>query len=49
MADFEDIENLESNADGLNATLATTETLVSGFDSESNGASHEPSRRGGEV
>ncbi len=34
MADFEDIENFESTADGLNATLATTETLVSGFDSE---------------
>jgi hypothetical protein len=34
MADFDDIDNLEGNAEGLNGTLATTSTLVSGFDSE---------------
>lgn len=34
MADFDDINDLEGNADGLNGTLATTSTLVSGFDSE---------------
>ncbi len=34
MADFEDIDNLEGNAEGLNGTLAQTSTLVSGFDSE---------------
>lgn len=34
MADFDDVDNLEVNAEGLNGTLATTSTLVSGFDSE---------------
>ena len=34
MADFDDINDLEGNAEGLNGTLATTSTLVSGFDSE---------------
>lgn len=34
MADFDEINNLEGNAEGLNETLATTSTLVSGFDSE---------------
>tara|TARA_R110000787_G_scaffold176130_2_gene288402 strand:- start:472 stop:1131 length:660 start_codon:yes stop_codon:yes gene_type:complete len=34
MAEFDDIDNLEGNAEGLNGTLATTSALVSGFDSE---------------
>jgi hypothetical protein len=34
MAEFDDFENLEGNAGGLNETLGQTSTLVSGFDSE---------------
>jgi len=34
MADFDDFENLESRADGLNETLAQTSGLVAGFDGE---------------
>ena len=34
MADFEDLENLEGRADGLNETLAQTSGLVSGFGGE---------------
>ena len=34
MAEFDDIDNLEGNAEGLNGTLATTSALVSGFASE---------------
>lgn len=34
MDKFDDIENLEGNAEGLNGTLAQTSILVSGFDSE---------------
>ncbi|MGC1495651.1 MAG: phage tail tape measure protein [Sulfitobacter sp.] len=34
MADFDDINDLEGSAEGLNGTLATTSGLVSGFDSE---------------
>ncbi|MGJ8617725.1 MAG: phage tail tape measure protein [Sulfitobacter sp.] len=34
MADFDDINDLEGNAEGLNGTLAQTSALVSGFDSE---------------
>lgn len=34
MAEFDDIENLDGKAEGLNDTLASTSALVSGFDSE---------------
>ena len=34
MADFDDFENLESRAEGLNETLAQTSDLVAGFDGE---------------
>lgn len=34
MADFDEFENLEGKAEGLNDTLATTSGLVTGFDSE---------------
>jgi len=34
MAEFDDFENLEGNASGLNETLGQTSALVSGFDSE---------------
>ena len=34
MAEFDDFENLEGNASGLNETLGETSALVSGFDSE---------------
>ena len=34
MADYEDMGDLQGNAEGLNGTLATTSHLVSGFDSE---------------
>lgn len=34
MAEFDEIDDLEGNAEGLNGTLAVTSTLVSGFDSE---------------
>lgn len=34
MDKFDDIENLEGSAEGLNGTLAQTSSLVSGFDSE---------------
>jgi hypothetical protein len=34
MAEFDDIENLDSKAEGLNETLSSTSALVSGFDSE---------------
>ena len=34
MADFDDMDELEQNAAGLNGTLASTSHLVSGFDSE---------------
>ncbi len=34
MAEFDDFDVLEGNAEGLNGTLAETSALVSGFDSE---------------
>jgi len=34
MSDYEDMGDLQGNAEGLNGTLATTSHLVSGFDSE---------------
>ena len=34
MAEFDDFDNLEGRAEGLNETLAQTGKLVSGFDSE---------------
>lgn len=34
MAEFEDFGGLEDHAQGLNVTLATTSTMVSGFDGE---------------
>ncbi len=34
MAEIDDIDNLEGNAEGLNETLASTGALVSGFDGE---------------
>lgn len=34
MSEFDDFQDLEGNADGLNATLANTSVLVAGFDGE---------------